>query len=103
MFVAGPAIETPCGRERLRTTTAGEQAYNRPCPEVHRVKAEVRVKYPVLLIQSITAFVLGVACLVLGLGAGFSGSDGLLFLIVCIVLLVVGVLAFAHWLRKVRA
>jgi uncharacterized membrane protein len=77
--------------------------YNGRRPEVRRVKAGVRVKYPVLLIQSITAFILGVACLVLGLGAGFSGSDGLLFLIVCIVLIVVGVLGFAYWLRKIRA
>lgn len=67
------------------------------------MKAGICVKYPVLLIQSIAAFILGIACLVLGLGTGFSGSDGLLFLIVCIVLIVVGVLAFAYWLRRVRA
>lgn len=58
------------------------------------------MKYPVVLIQSITAFVIGIVCLVLGINTGFSGPDGTLFLIVCVVLIAVGVLAFVYWMRK---
>lgn len=58
------------------------------------------MKYPVLLIQSITAFIIGSVCLILGVNTGFSGSDGTLFLMVCVVLIVVGILTFVYWLRK---
>lgn len=60
------------------------------------------MKYPVVLMQAITAFLLGVVCLTLGVGTGFSGSDGVLFLVVSITLIGVGVLAFFYWLRKSR-
>ncbi|MCS6521060.1 hypothetical protein [Curtobacterium citreum] len=54
---------------------------------------------PVLLIRSITACVLGDACLVLGVGGGFAGAS----LVVCVVVMVVGVVTFADWLRRGRA
>ncbi|QKS14790.1 hypothetical protein HUN59_11640 [Curtobacterium sp. Csp2] len=54
---------------------------------------------PVLLIRSITACVLGDGCLVLGVGCGFAGAS----LVVCVVVMVVGVVTFADWLRSGRA
>lgn len=58
------------------------------------------MKYPVVFNQSITAFVIGIVCLILGVNTGFSGSDGTLFLVVCVVLIAAGILTFVYWLRK---
>lgn len=97
--VADPLVARAAPVERLRVIAAGQRLCNGRRPEVRRARAGFRLESPVLLIRSITACVLGDACLVLGGGGGFAGAS----LVVCVVVMLVGVVTFADWLRRGRA